>query len=160
MSKLIKVAVVSILAALLGLGLAQPASADVLISQGKAADLYIRDDVPTLDQLERMYAAFYNPNVSINDKVAVSLGGEKARPVVEQAMSFSQAYDYFSIQGRAVGPVNINGDKLTVVGEGLIAGFPATSSTFYLQREGGLWKFDWKTFCQNVACAGDPKFDY
>ncbi|MBF6212362.1 hypothetical protein IU433_18130 [Nocardia puris] len=160
MSKLIKVAVVSILAALLGLGVAQPASADVLIRDAKAADLYIRDDVPSLQQLERMYAAFYNPNVSINDKVAVTLGGEKARPIVEQNMSFSQAYDFFSIQGRAVGPVNINGDSLSVVGEGLIAGFPATSATFYLQREGGLWKFDFKKFCENVACAGNPQFDY
>ncbi|WP_067464355.1 hypothetical protein [Nocardia amamiensis] len=160
MTKLIKVAVVSVLAALLGFGLAHPAAADISIRDATAADLYVRDEVPSLEKLERLYAAFYNPNISIDQKVEVSYGGDKVRSVVKQAMSFSQTLDFFTIQGRAVGPVQINGNRLTVRGEGLIAGFPATSATYYLVRDGGLWKFDWKAFCQNVDCAGDPQFDY
>ncbi|MFF2082385.1 hypothetical protein ACFVVM_01325 [Nocardia sp. NPDC058176] len=160
MSRVVKIVFTALLAALLGLGLSPAASADVLIRDAKVADLYIRDSVPSLDQLEKMYAAFFNPNIGLDPKVEVSYHGEKVRPVLEQLMQYSRTMDFFSIQGRAIGPVNINGDRLSVVGQGVAAGFPLTESTFYLVRDGGLWKMDWKEYCAHVACAGDPKFDY
>ncbi|WP_159922772.1 MULTISPECIES: hypothetical protein [Nocardia] len=67
---------------------------DISIRDATAADLYVRDEVPSLEKLERLYAAFYNPNISIDRKVEVSYGGDKVRPVVEQAMSFSQTFDW------------------------------------------------------------------
>ncbi|MGW0182057.1 hypothetical protein [Nocardia sp. NPDC003345] len=160
MSRFVKFALITLVAAIFGLGPTQLASADVSVRNATASDLYVRDESPGLDQLERMYAAFYNPNISLDHKVAVSQGGEKVRPVLEQQMAYSTSLDFFSIQGRAIGPVVIEGDTLTVTGQGLMAGFPMTSATYYLVREDGLWKFDWKRFCANIACSGNPTFDF
>lgn len=160
MSKLLKLVSACLLAALLGLGFAQPAAADVSIRDAKVADLYVRDENPTLAQLEKQFAAFWNPNIGIDPKVEVSLHGDKARPALERVMQYGKTMDFFSIQGRAVGGVNKSGNTLSVRVEGLMAGFPANSTTYHLVRENGLWKYDWKKICQEMECADNPDFGY
>ncbi|MGX1810666.1 hypothetical protein ACWIGI_33525 [Nocardia sp. NPDC055321] len=156
----IRVAVVAIAAAILGLGFAQPASADFSIREAQASDLYVRDEVPSLHQLEKQFAAFWNPNIGMDPKIEVTYNGPGARPALEQVMQASTMYDFFSIQGRAIGPVQISGDRLSVKVEGLMAGFPATSTMYHFIRESGLWKYDWKATCAEMECSGDPSFGY
>ncbi|MEU1981417.1 hypothetical protein [Nocardia sp. NPDC019395] len=160
MPKLIRIVSVLVFAALLGLGSAQPATADVSIRDGKAGDLYIRDEAPNLGQLERQFAAFWNPNIGVEPKLEVSYNGPQARGALEQVMANSQTMDFFSIQGRAVGDIDISGNTMSVRVEGVMAGFPATSINYHFIREGGLWKYDWKAICAEMQCAGDPDFGY
>ena len=160
MARIIKIAMVCILAVLAGLGLVAPAAADVSIRDSSVGDLYVSSDSPSLNQLERQFAAFWNPNIGIDPKVEVSYNGGAARGALEQVMANSATMDFFSIQGRALGPVEINGDTMSVQVEGVMAGFPATSTRYHYVREGGLWKFDWKRICQEMACAGNPNFGY
>ncbi|WP_282785877.1 MULTISPECIES: hypothetical protein [unclassified Nocardia] len=160
MPKFIKVAAIAVFAAILGLGFAQPAAADVSIRDSQVSDLYVRADVPSLHQIEKQFAAFWNPNIGMDAKVEVSYNGPAARGALERVMSNSATMDFFSIQGRALGPVNVAGNTMSVQVEGLMAGFPATSTTYHYIREGGLWKFDWKSICQSMQCAGNPNFGY
>ncbi|APE35361.1 hypothetical protein BOX37_16975 [Nocardia mangyaensis] len=160
MPRLIRIVSAVVFAALLGLGLAQPAAADVSIRDGKVGDLYVRDEVPNLGQLERQFAAFWNPNIGVGPKLEVSYNGPQARGALERVMASSQTMDFFSIQGRAVGGVNISGNTMSVRVEGVMAGFPATSTTYHFIREGGLWKYDWKATCAEMQCAGNPDFGY
>lgn len=160
MSKIVKIAAVCIFAVLLGLGLAQPASADVSIRDAKVSDLYVRDEAPSLDQLERQFAAFWNPRIALDPKLEVSYNGQQARGELEKVMQFSTTYDFFSIQGRAVGPVERNGNNLSVTVQGVMAGFPAQTLKYHFIRDGGLWKYDWKRICQEMQCSGNPNFGY
>ncbi|MFT3901249.1 MAG: hypothetical protein QM728_13530 [Gordonia sp. (in: high G+C Gram-positive bacteria)] len=143
------------------LGLVAPAAqADVSVRDGKTADLYVRAEKPNNGQLERQFAAFWNPRVPTNPKVAVSYGGEKARPALNQVMGMSKTYDYFSIQGRAAGPITINGNRMSVVVHGVMAGFPAQTLRYHWLRDANLWKFDWKRTCAEIKCQGNPNFGY
>jgi hypothetical protein len=160
MSKFIRIAAVCILTALMGFGLAQPASADVSIRDSKAADLYIRDEVPSLAQIEKQFAAFWNPNIGMDPKIEVTFNGPAARPALERVMETSKTMDFFSIQGRALAPINISGNTMTVNVHGVMAGFPATSSVYYYIRENGLWKYDFKAICAEIQCQGNPDFGY
>lgn len=160
MSKYCRALFVAVLGALLGLGLAQPANADVSLRDATTSDLYVGDDVPSLDQLERQFAAFWNPNISMDSKVEVSYNGAAARPALERVMESSKTMDFFSIQGRAIEPVQVSGDQLAVTVSGMMAGVPATTTRYHLIREGGLWKYDWKAICQEMQCAGNPDFGY
>lgn len=160
MSRILQVVIAGAFAVLLASGLASPASADVSIRNSTANDLYVSSDAPGLDQIERQFAAFWNPNIGIDPKIEVSYNGPGARAALEQVMQNSRTMDFFSIQGRAVGPVNISGNQMSVSVQGLMAGFPATSTVYHWIREGGLWKFDWKSICQEMQCAGNPSFGY
>lgn len=160
MPKFIKVATVAVLAVILGLVFAQPVSADVSIRDSQVSDLYVRADVPSLFQIEKQFAAFWNPNIGTDPKVEVSYNGAGARDALERVMQNSTTMDFFSIQGRALDPVQVSGNNLSVKLEGLMAGFPATSTTYHFIREGGLWKFDWKRICQEMQCAANPNFGY
>ncbi|MGW4366530.1 hypothetical protein ACWEKT_12865 [Nocardia takedensis] len=160
MLKVIKIATAALFAAVLGFGVAGPAAADVSIRDGRAADLYVSAAVPSLDQLERQFAAFWNPNISLDPKVEVSYNGPGARPALEKVMQSSRTMDFFSIQGRAIGPVNVNGDRLSVTVNGVIAGFPAQTTNYYFIRDAGLWKYDWKATCADLGCQGNPDFGY
>ncbi|MGV9410507.1 hypothetical protein ACWDOP_11380 [Nocardia sp. NPDC003693] len=160
MPKFIKVAMVALAAAVLGLGFAQPASADISIRDSQASDLYLRDNTPSLHQIEKAFAAFWNPNINIEPKIEVSYNGSSARPALERVMQASTTYDFFSIQGRAIGPVQVSGNNLSVKVEGLMAGFPASSTNYHFLRDGGIWKFDWKATCAEMQCSGNPDFGY
>jgi hypothetical protein len=160
MSKFIRIAAVCILTALMGFGLAQPASADFSIRASQASDLYVRDEVPSLAQIEKQFAAFWNPNIGMDPKIEVSFNGPSARPALERVMEASKTMDFFSIQGRAIAPVNVSGNTMSVTVHGVMAGFPAQSTLYHYIREGGLWKFDWKATCQEMQCQGDPSFGY
>ncbi|MFT4202220.1 hypothetical protein [Gordonia sp. (in: high G+C Gram-positive bacteria)] len=160
MLKTVKIAAGALLAGSLALGLAAPAAADVSVRDGKTADLYVRAAKPGNAQLERQFAAFWNPRIPMNPKVAVTYGGEKARPALTQVMGMSKTYDYFSIQGRATGPISINGNRMAVTVNGVMAGFPAQTMRYYYLRDAGLWKFDWKRICSEFKCQGNPNFGY
>ncbi|GAA1093765.1 hypothetical protein [Tsukamurella spumae] len=137
-----------------------PASADTGVRDTSAADLYVRADKPTAAQFERQAAAFWNPNISIDQKVAVSVNGAKARPELEKVMAYNKVYDFLGASARTTGPANVNGSKATVGLSAIVVGFPATGYTYYYTREGGLWKFDWKANCASMGCTGNPNFGY
>ncbi len=139
---------------------AAPASADTGVRSTSAADLYVRAEKPTAAQFERQAAAFWNPNISMNDKVAVSVNGQKARPELEKVMAFNGVYDFLGATARAVGPANVNGSNATVTLSAIVVGFPANSARYSYVREGGLWKFDWKANCAAMSCTGNPNFGY
>ncbi|CAM3050610.1 hypothetical protein [Skermania piniformis] len=161
MPKYLRVTLVALFGALLGIGVAQPAGADVSIRNASANDLYLSADaVPTIDQLERQFAAFWNPNIGLDPKVEVSYNGEGARPALARVMESSKTMDFFSIQGRAYEPVEVSGDALAVTVSGLMAGIPATTTRYHLVRDGGLWKYNWKAICQEMQCSGNPDFGY
>jgi len=160
MSRFIKVAFVSVIAAFVALGSAYPAMAEVSIRDSQASDLYVREDSPSPDQLERQFAAFWNPNISMDSKLEVTYNGAAARGELEKVMQMSTTMDFFSIQGRATGPPQISGNTMSVTVEGLMAGFPAQSTKYHFIREDGLWKYDWKKTCQEMQCQGDPDFGY
>ncbi|UGT63662.1 hypothetical protein [Nocardia asteroides] len=161
MVKSIKASVVLFAAIVVSLLLAAaPASADVSIRDAKAGDLYVRAEQPSLDQLERAFAAFWNPNIGIDPKVEVSYNGPGARAELEKVMQYSRTMDFFSLQGRAIGPVQTDGNTLSVTVHGLMAGIPAQTTTYHFIRDAGLWKFDWKRICQQLQCAGNPSFGY
>ncbi|MGW0178060.1 hypothetical protein [Nocardia sp. NPDC003345] len=160
MSRFIRFATVCILAALVGLGMAQPASADVSIRDSSASDLYVSAATPSLLQLEKQFAAFWNPNIGMDPKVEVSYNGPSARPALERVMANSSTMDFFSIQGRAIGPVQVNGNSMSVTMHGLMAGFPAQNNKYFYIRDAGLWKFDWKQTCAAMQCSGNPSFGY
>ncbi|MBH0780488.1 hypothetical protein [Nocardia bovistercoris] len=146
--------------ALFGMGAVAPASADVSLRDAKVGDLYVSAAEPSLDQLERQFAAFWNPNIGIGPKVEVSYNGPSARAELEKVMQFSKTMDFFSLQGRAVGPVRISGDSLSVTVHGVMAGIPAQTTNYHFLRDAGLWKFDWKRICQELQCSGNPDFGY
>ncbi|MCH5643098.1 MULTISPECIES: hypothetical protein [unclassified Gordonia (in: high G+C Gram-positive bacteria)] len=160
MSKFIRLAAIGFFALLLGAGLASPAQADVDIRSGKAADLPIRSANPSNGEIERSYAAMWNPNVALAPKYAVSVRGNtpKVQTSIQKAMSMSKTMDFFSIKGRVTGKT-INGNSMTVTGNGVMAGYPAQSFTYYYVREGGIWKYDWKANCR-PGCQGNPDWGY
>jgi hypothetical protein len=160
MPKVIRLAAVCILTALVGLASAQPASADVSIRDSTVSDLYVRADAPSAAQIEKQFAAFWNPNISLEPKIEVSYNGPSARDALERVMQTSTTMDFFSIQGRVSGPIQVSGNSLSVTVQGLMAGFPAQTTNYYFIREGGLWKFDWKAICQELQCSGNPDFGY
>ena len=162
MRHVLRAVTVGLFAVLMSAGLVSPASADVSIRNGKVPDLYVRSATPSVAQVERQYAAMWNPNLPIGPKYEVSLNG--GNPTVQknlrQAMSMSRTYDYFSIQGRVVGKPVINGNRMSVRGQGVMAGFPAQSFTYYYVRQNGLWKFDWKANCKASGCQGVTNWGY
>ncbi|HMS74499.1 hypothetical protein [Gordonia sp. (in: high G+C Gram-positive bacteria)] len=162
MRRIVRVVLVGLFAIFLSAGLVSPASADVSIRNGKVADLYVRSAQPSVAQMERQYAAFWNPNLPINPKFEVSLNGNN--PTVQknlrQVMSMSRSYDFFSIQGRVLGKPVVNGNRMSLRGRGVMAGFPAQSFTYYYVRQGGLWKFDWKANCRASGCNGVKNWGY
>ncbi|MDL9935514.1 hypothetical protein QSJ18_02025 [Gordonia sp. ABSL1-1] len=161
MSKFLKTAAIAVFGVIvMSVGLTAPASADVNIRTGKAADLPIRANTPSAGDIERSYAGFYNPNVPLEPKYAVSYRGDtpKVRKALQTLMGMSKTYDYFSIQGR-ITKVNVNGNRMSVTGNGVMAGFPATSFTYHYIREAGIWKYDWKANCA-TGCQGNPDFGY
>ncbi|NUS95546.1 MAG: hypothetical protein HOQ36_24570 [Nocardia sp.] len=160
MSKFIRIAAVCILTALTAFGLTQPASADVSIRDSQVSDLYIRDEVPSVAQVEKQFAAFWNPNIGMDPKIEVTYNGPAARPALERVMETSKTMDFFSIQGRALPPFNISGNTMTINVNGVMAGFPAQSSVYHYIREDGLWKYDFKAICAEIQCQGNPDFGY
>ncbi|MBD0023721.1 hypothetical protein GII33_12015 [Gordonia pseudamarae] len=162
MRRMVRVVTVGVFAMLLSVGLVSPASADVSIRSGKVADLYVRSAQPSIAEMERQYAAFWNPNLPINPKFEVSVNGNN--PTVQKnlrnVMATSRTYDFFSIQGRVVGKPVVNGNRMTIRGNGVMAGFPAQSFTYYYVRQGGLWKFDWKANCKASGCNGVTSWGY
>ncbi|MFC6014520.1 hypothetical protein [Nocardia lasii] len=160
MSHLLKIVSAGFFALIIGLGLASPAAADVSIRDSVASDLYVREANPSVHQLEKQFAAFWNPNIGMDPKIEVSYHGSSARPALEMVMQQSKTMDFFSIQGRVVEGPTVSGDSLSVRVNGVMAGYPATTMTYYFVREGGLWKYDWKRICQENQCSGDPDFGY
>lgn len=156
----IKLAVVGVATAAAATLAVAPASADTGVRNTSAGDLYVRADKPTAAQFERQAAAFWNPNISMDSKVAVSVNGQKARPELEKVMSFNGMYDFLGASARTTGPANVNGSKASVPLSAIVVGFPATSYTYFYVREGGLWKFDWKANCAAMGCTGNPSFGY
>ena len=137
-----------------------PASADTGVKNTSASDLYVRGASPTAAQFERQAAAFWNPNISLDQKVAVSVNGPKARPELEKVMAFNKVYDFLGAQARATGSAKVNGSKASLPLSAIVVGFPATSYTYFYVREGDLWKFDWKANCAAMGCTGNPNFGY
>ena len=159
MVKIIKITVACLFALAVAVGSATSASADVSIRDAKVGDLYVRDEQPSPDQLERQFAAFWNPSIGMDAKTEVSYNGPGARDELERVMQFGKTMDFFSIQGHAEG-VQVTGDTMSVTMNGLMAGFPAQSTKYHYIRQDGLWKFDWKQICQEMQCQGDPSFGY
>ncbi|MFW0792742.1 hypothetical protein AAFP30_02905 [Gordonia sp. CPCC 205515] len=160
MKTLIRLIATGFFALLLGAGLATPAHADVDIRTGKAADLPIRSANPSNGEIERSYAAMWNPDVPLAPKYAVSVRGNtpQVQAGIQKAMSMSRTMDFFSIKGRVTGK-SIKGNRMTVTGNGVMAGYPAQSFTYYYLREGGIWKYDWKANCSK-GCQGSPNWGY
>jgi len=142
-------------AVLLALGLAAPAAADVNIRSGKAADLPVTAAKPTTAQLEKQYAGFWNPNVPLAPKYAVSYRGDtpEVQRELKKVMANAQTMDFFSIKGRLT-TVTINGDRMTARGNGVMAGFPATTVVMEYIRDGGQWKYDWKAYSKSNGLKG------
>lgn len=138
---------------------AAPASADTTVRDTSAGDLTVTSATPSSGQLERQAAAFWNPGISLDQKVAVSRGGAKARPALAKVMEFSKVYDFLSAKARVNG-VSVKGDTATATMSAVVVGFPANTATYHYVREGGLWKFDWKANCQSMSCTGNPNFGY
>ncbi|AUN41799.1 hypothetical protein [Tsukamurella tyrosinosolvens] len=139
---------------------AAPVSADTGVRDTSAADLYVRAEKPSAAQFERQAAAFWNPNISMDQKVAVSVNGAKARPELEKVMAYNKVYDFLGAAARTTGPASVNGSKASVGLSAIVVGFPANGYTYYYVREGGLWKFDWKANCAAMRCTGNPNFGY
>lgn len=157
-----RISIIGLFAVLLTSALVSPASADVSIRDGKTADLYVRSAKPSSGELERQYAAYWNPNVPVSAKYAVTYRGDtaKVRQNVNAVMATSKTYDFFTIRGRATGPATISGNRMSAPVAGVIAGLPATSATLYWVRDGGLWKYDQKAFCQKNGCSGSKDWGY
>ena len=124
--------------------------------------LYVRSDRPTARTMEWQFAAFWNPRLSMEPKLAVTYQGNtaKVRKQMTTIMQSSQMYDFFSIRGSAVGQPQISGNQMTVSYQGLMAGFPIQTLRYHYVRENGLWKFDWKQNCREIKCMGNPDFGY
>ncbi|GAB10880.1 hypothetical protein GOARA_063_00790 [Gordonia araii NBRC 100433] len=162
MSKFARAAFGALFAVVVATGLATPAAqADVSVRNGKAADLSVRAERPSSGQLERQFAAFWNPNVPLGPKLAVTYRGNTpaVRKALGNVMSMSRTYDFFSVQGRFGAP-SVSGSRMSATGSGVMAGFPATSVRYHWIREGGLWKYDWKAICSEMKCSGNPNFGY
>ncbi|MFF0488192.1 hypothetical protein ACFYTQ_04135 [Nocardia sp. NPDC004068] len=139
---------------------ASPALADRSVRDASVADLYVRDADPSLDAIAGQFAALWNPNLPISEKVKVSYHGETAGPALQGILSQGQLYDFLSIQERATSK-SVNGNTMTASLSGVMAGFPAASGTYSYIREDGLWKVDWKATCAGIGgCTGNPDFGY
>jgi len=161
MSTLIRAIAAGFSALLVAAGLTAPAQADVGVRGSTASWLSVRSEKPSANQLERQFAAFWNPSIPMGPKLAVTYKGDtpKVQKSVKSVMAMSSSYDFFSISGRFSSPT-ITGNRMKARGEGVMAGFPATSMNFYYIREGGLWKFDWKKICTDFKCNGNPDWGY
>lgn len=162
MVKLIRIAAICLFTALLGIGVAAPASADVSIRDAKASDLYVRSAKPSAQEMEKQFAALWNPNIPLSSKLAVSYKGDtaKVRKQVGGVMAMSRTMDFFSLKGRAIGSPAISGNRMTMSGSAVMAGMPANTTRYHYIRDGGLWKLDWKATCVEVKCNGNPDFGY
>ena len=129
MRRIVRVVLVGLFAIFPSAGLVSPASADVSIRNGKVADLYVRSAQPSVAQMERQYAAFWNPNLPINPVRGQPQRQQPHRAEnLRQVMSMSRSYDFFSIQGRVLGKPVVNGNRMSLRGRGVMAGFPASRS--------------------------------
>ncbi|MFT4043310.1 MAG: hypothetical protein QM673_09130 [Gordonia sp. (in: high G+C Gram-positive bacteria)] len=162
MIKFSRLVIIGMLAVLATLGLTSPASADVSIRDGKIADLYLRSANPSQAEIERQYAAYWNPNVPLSAKYQVTYRGDtpKVRSNLAKVMASSRTYDFFSIKGRSTGPATVSGNRLSAPVAGVIAGLPASKLTLYWIRDNGLWKYDQKTFCLKNGCSGSKDWGY
>ncbi|MCH5643095.1 hypothetical protein [Gordonia sp. ABSL49_1] len=161
--KLFKLVVACVFTVIFGLGLAAaPAHADVSVRSAKTADLYVRTAAPGNAELEKQFAALWNPNIPMANKLEVSYRGNtpKVRAQVQKALAYSRQMDFFSITGRSIGAPTINGNRMTMTGSVVMAGFPAKTSRYHYIRDAGLWKIDWKVTCQELQCNGNPDFGY
>lgn len=159
MPRVITIAIACVFAILLYTGPARPASA-YSIRDTTVSDLYVRDTSPTVVELAKQFGAFWNPDIPLDPKIAVSYHGDGARPALERVMQQSTTMDFFSIQGRNLGPPKITGNTMSITIAGNIAGFPTQTLNYYYVRDRGLWKFDWKKICRDVQCQGNPNFGY
>ena len=131
------------------------------VREAKVADLYVRAERPSLSDLEWQFAAFWNPQLPINPKLEVSYNGPAARAELVRVMEYGRTYDFFSMQGNALPPITINGDRMSVEMRGSMAGFPVQQFRYHYLRQNGLWKFDWKKTCVSMGgCSGNPDFGY
>lgn len=152
MSTITKLISSVLFALIVAVGLAAPAQADVTVRGAKAADLFMRSDVPTKLEVKKSYAAFMNPNIPIGPKLEVSVNGQANKGELERMIGLSRQYDFFSMKGD-VTSLSVDGNKMTAHFQGSMAGFPAQSFTYFYVREGGLWKYNWKA---NGAANGMP----
>ena len=141
---------------------AAPQNVAPSIRGAKTDYLVIRSEKPSPRTLEWQYAAFWNPRLPMEPKLAVTYKGDtpKVRKVMTQVMQSSQIYDFFSAQGAALPPVQVDGNHMSVVYRGSMAGFPVQSVRYHWIREDGIWKYDWKRICAAIACNGNPDFGY
>lgn len=144
----------------IAVGAVPAAGADVAARDSTEADLVVRSETPSKNEMERLFVAIWSPKVPVEAKISASYNGENARPALTKLFSPLPHIDYLTLQGRAVGPVRVSGERAKARMAGVMANVPVSTYDYSYRYDGGRWKFDWKRTCAELKCRGNPPFGY